>query len=89
MTINDVIILPVNQQIIDKTMKNVVKKLNHTNISLMYNRTPVELLDNLYMGDLAKNALYDYLINRVSVPAIQATAEQLLKTLNDYGIIRK
>lgn len=42
MTINDVIILPVNQQIIDKTMKNVVKKLNHTNISLMYNRTPVE-----------------------------------------------
>lgn len=54
MTINDVIILPVNQQIIDKTMKNVVKKLNHTNISLMYNRTPVELLDNLYMGDLAK-----------------------------------
>lgn len=43
MTINDVIILPVNQQIIDKTMKNVVKKLNHTNISLMYNRTPAML----------------------------------------------
>lgn len=57
MTINDVIILPVNQQIIDKTMKNVVKKLNHTNISLIFNRTPVELLDNLYIGDLAKNAL--------------------------------
>lgn len=57
MTTNDVIILPVNQQIIDKTMKNVVKKLNHTNISLMLNRTPVELLDNLYIGDLAKNAL--------------------------------
>lgn len=57
MTTNDVIILPVNQQIIDKTMKNVVKKLNHTNISLMFNRTPVELLDNLYIGDLAKNAL--------------------------------
>ena len=56
-TTNDVIILPVNQQIIDKTMKNVVKKLNHTNISLMFNRTPVELLDNLYIGDLAKNAL--------------------------------
>lgn len=77
MTINDVIILPVNQQIIDKTMKNVVKKLNHTNISLMYNRTPVELLDNLYMGDLAKNALYDYLINRVSVPVV------------DYDEVRK
>lgn len=29
----------------------------------MYDRKPVELLDNLYMGDFAKNALYGYLAN--------------------------
>lgn len=27
----------------------------------MYSRTPIELLDNIYMGDIAKNALIDYL----------------------------
>jgi hypothetical protein len=29
--------------------------------SMMYNRTPVELLDNIFMGDLAKNALLEWL----------------------------
>lgn len=64
MTINDVFELPVSQAVINKTMQNVVKKYNYTYRSLMYQRTPVELLDNLYMGDLAKNALYDYLIKK-------------------------
>ena len=66
MTINDVYQLPVSEAVIDKTMRNVVKKYNFTYRSLMYQRTPVELLDNLYMGDLAKNALYDYLVNKCS-----------------------
>ncbi len=61
MTVNDVFQLPVSQAVIDKTMRNVVKKYNYTYKALMYQRTPVELLDNLYMGDLAKNALFDYL----------------------------
>ena len=76
MTINDVFQLPVNSMTIEKTMRNVVKKYNFTYRSLMYQRTPVELLDNLYMGDLAKNALYDYLKEHCSKP------------IDDYDIIR-
>lgn len=76
MTIEDVYQLPVNNLIIDKTMRNVVKKYNYTYRSLMYHRTPVELLDNLYMGDLAKNALYAYLVATCNRPVI------------DYDVIR-
>ena len=61
MTEKDVIILPVTPEIVEKTQRNVVKKFNFTVRSLMYSRTPVELLDNLYMGDMAKNAIYEYL----------------------------
>lgn len=38
---------------------------------------------------VADASAYKQFGNSVAVPAIQATAEQLLKTLNDYGIIRK
>lgn len=70
MTANDVFTLPVDDFIIDKTAVNTIKKYNFTNKSLMYNRTPVELLDNLYMGDIAKNALFAYLKSRCSTDII-------------------
>ena len=38
---------------------------------------------------VADASAYKQFGNSVAVPAIQATAEQLLKTLKDYGIIRK
>lgn len=38
---------------------------------------------------VADASAYKQFGNSVAVPAIQATAEQLLKTLNDHGIIRK
>lgn len=70
MTEKDVCLLPVDDVIIEKTMRNVVKKYNYTYRALMYQRTPVELLDNLYMGDLAKNALYAYLVKHSYHPVI-------------------
>jgi hypothetical protein len=62
MTEHDVFYLPVSDAVCEKTMKNVVKKYDNTNKTDMYDRTPVELLDNLYMGDIAKNALLDFLL---------------------------
>lgn len=38
---------------------------------------------------VADASAYKQFGNSVAVPAIQATAEQILKTLNDYGIIRE
>ena len=38
---------------------------------------------------VADASAYKQFGNSVAVPAIQATAEQILKTLKDYGIIRK
>ena len=64
MTEKDVIQLPVRLDIIEKTMRNVVLKYDNTKKTEMYDRTPVELLDNLYMGDIAKNALLAYLIDQ-------------------------
>lgn len=61
MTINDVIILPFTPAILGKTATNTIRKYSHTHRTLMYGRTPVELLDNIFMGDLAKNALLEYL----------------------------
>ena len=61
MTIQDISELPVSTAVCEQTMRNVVKKFDNTIVADMYNRTPVELLDNLYMGDLAKNALLDFL----------------------------
>ena len=61
MTQNDIIILPVNAAILNKTANNAIRKYSHTHRSLMYGRTPVELLDNIFMGDIAKNSLLEYL----------------------------
>lgn len=61
MTINDVVVMPFNKDILDKTAQNTIKKFSYTNPTLMYGRTPVELLDNIFMGDLAKNSLIYYL----------------------------
>lgn len=61
MTINDVVVLPFGGQILKKTAMNAIRKYSHTSTSMMYNRTPVELLDNIFMGDLAKNALLEWL----------------------------
>ena len=69
-TVNDIFELPVSREVIEKTLRNTVKKYNFTCRALMYSRTPVELLDNLYMGDMAKNALYDYLVKHCSCPVI-------------------
>ena len=69
-TVDDILELPVSREVIEKTLRNTVKKYNYTCRALMYSRTPVELLDNLYMGDMAKNALYDYLVKRCSCPVI-------------------
>ena len=38
---------------------------------------------------VADASAYKQFGNSVAVPAIQATAEQILKTLDKYGIIRK
>ncbi len=61
MTINDVLKLPVSEQVIEKTAANTIKKYSHTHTTMMYNRSPVELLDNIFMGDLAKNAMLEWL----------------------------
>lgn len=76
MTINDVVVLPFGDQILEKTAANVIRKYSHTHTSMMYNRTPVELLDNIFMGDLAKNALLEWLKPRC------------ICTITDYDEVR-
>ncbi len=66
MNIHQVTILPLSRYTEEKTESNVLKKYKHTYTTMMYRRTPVELLENLYMGDLAKNALLEYLRPRCS-----------------------
>lgn len=61
MIVNDIVILPFNQNVLVKTSANTIRKYSYTHRTLMYGRTPVELLDNIFMGDLAKNSLLDYL----------------------------
>lgn len=68
MTLDDVFVLPFNQTIVDKTVSNTIRKYKFTISSLMYNRTPVELLDNIFMGDLAKNAVFYYLQHALKKP---------------------
>lgn len=64
MKIQDIIVLPVDDGIINKTVNNAIKKYDYTINNLSYSRTPVEQLDNIYMGDLAKNALVAYFRNQ-------------------------
>lgn len=61
MTENDVIKLPTPEIVLNKTKTNTIKKFNYTYSKLMYERSPVELLDNIFMGDIAKNSLFHYL----------------------------
>lgn len=56
-TVHDVFILPINREIISKTIANVVRKFSFTRLNSIKSRTPLELLDNLVQGDLAKNSL--------------------------------
>jgi len=51
-------------------MLNTAKKYSFTYKTLMYVRTPVELLDNIFMGDMAKNALIDYLRSHSSLKVV-------------------
>ena len=60
-TVQDVFELPINREIIGKTFENVVKKFSFTRLNSIKKRTPLELLDNLVQGDLAKNSLLWYL----------------------------
>ena len=64
MKMQDIIVLPVDDGIINKTVNNAIKKYDYTINNLSYSRTPVEQLDNIYMGDLAKNALVAYFRNQ-------------------------
>jgi hypothetical protein len=61
MTLADVFTLPVDAEIKQKTAQNTAQKFLYTHPSMMYKRTPIQILDNIYMGDLAKNALLAYL----------------------------
>jgi len=70
MTVNDIVTLPVSQAVLNKTATNTIRKYSHTNRNLMYGRTPVELLDNIFMGDMAKNSLLEYLRPRCNNPII-------------------
>ena len=60
-TVQDVFVLPINREIIGKTIDNVVKKFSFTRLNSIKKRSPLELLDNLIQGDLAKNSLLWYL----------------------------
>lgn len=70
MTVNDIVTLPVPQLVINKTATNTIHKYSHTNRTLMYGRTPVELLDNIFMGDMAKNSLLGYLRLTCNIPIV-------------------
>lgn len=56
-TVQDVFVLPINREIIGKTIDNVARKFSFTRLNSIKKRTPLELLDNLIQGDLAKNSL--------------------------------
>lgn len=61
MKVDDIITLPFSDNIVSKTIDTTIRKFKNTSSDLMYERTPVEILDNIFMGDIAKNCLIDYL----------------------------
>ena len=63
----DVFRLPFNEEILNKSITSSIKKFSNTTPNLMYRRTPVELLDNILMGDIAKNSLFFYLQEKSSM----------------------
>jgi hypothetical protein len=52
MKIQDIIVLPVDDGIINKTVNNAIKKYDYTINNLSYSRTPVEQLDNIYIWEI-------------------------------------
>lgn len=60
-TLNDIVLLPVSSEVKEKTIINTVKKFNYTLQNSIVKRNQVELICDLYMGDLAKNCIVDYL----------------------------
>ena len=77
MTTKDIFKIPFSAKAFEKTAKNTILKYNYTINDLMYRRSPIELLDNIFMGDIAKNLLLDYLRKKCSSEII------------DYDEIRK
>lgn len=61
MTVSDIREFGVPNEVINKTINTTIRKYLYTIKNLTYDRTPVELLDNLFMGDFAKNSLFYYL----------------------------
>lgn len=59
----DVIVLKFDNSVKKKTIQNTIKKYRYTMQHIAYDRTPLELLDNLFMGDFAKNCLVYMLRN--------------------------
>lgn len=62
-TLNDIVALPVSLDVKEKTIINTVKKFNYTLQNSIVRRNQIELICDLYMGDLAKNCIVDYLRN--------------------------
>lgn len=62
-TLNDIVALPVSLDVKQKTIINTVKKFNFTLQNSIVRRNQIELICDLYMGDLAKNCIVDYLRN--------------------------
>lgn len=61
MKVEDIVILPFTEEVKQRTIENTVRKFKFTEEALMYKRGPVEILDNIFMGDIAKNSLIAYL----------------------------
>jgi hypothetical protein len=57
----DVIELPFNEDIANKSYINSIKKFKYTMKNKSYDRTPIELFDNILMGDIAKNSFLNCL----------------------------
>lgn len=70
MTVEDIVALPFSENVVSKTIQSTIKKFSNTEPSLMYSRTPVEILDNIFMGDIAKNCLIDYLSPFATKPIV-------------------
>ncbi|MGF1532684.1 MAG: hypothetical protein ACFCUI_03205 [Bernardetiaceae bacterium] len=70
MQAHQVIQLPFDEAIVEKTIQNALQKLPHTHARLMYARPAIEVYDNLVMGDMAKNALLVYLRRHCHKPII-------------------
>ncbi len=60
-TLSDIIPLPVSPEVKEKTIINTVRKFNYTLQNSIVKRKQIELICDLYMGDLAKNCIVDYL----------------------------